>query len=72
MRDLKLESKPFFTLFMPDLNGILDDYVQSWFVTYPTPPSEGDSEGLESVIRLGQGQEWLGPPSITDYERFKI
>ena len=72
MRDLKLESKPFFTLFMPDLNGILDDYVQSWFVTYPTPPSEGDSEGLESVIRLGQGQEWLEPPSITDYERFKI
>ena len=29
MRDLDIQSKPFLTLFMPEANGILDDYFSA-------------------------------------------
>jgi hypothetical protein len=72
MRDLGLESKPFFTLFMPDAIGTLDDHFQCWFVTYPKPPAEVTPEGMESVLYLGLSEQWLPPPSITDYAHYKI
>ena len=71
LRDLGLESKPFFTLYMPDTTGILDDHVQSWFITYQDPP-EDQNAGLESVTGLGLGDTWPPPPTYKDYDRFKI
>jgi hypothetical protein len=46
---------------------MLDDYFESWFLSYEQPPKES-MEGFESVIDLGLGQEWLEPPSagLTD------
>lgn len=72
MRDIGLESDPFFTLFMPDATGTLDDHFQCWFMTYDTPPTAVTPEGMESVINLGLGEQWLPAPSITDFARFKI
>ena len=72
MRDLEIESKPFFTLFLPDAGGILDDYFQCWFITYDQKQSRVTPEGFESVINLGLGEEWLPAPSTTDYARYKI
>jgi hypothetical protein len=72
LRGLNIASKPFFTLFMPAANGILDDYFESWYVTYPTPPETVTPEGFGSVIDLGLSQQWLPAPAIRDYERFKI
>jgi hypothetical protein len=36
--------------------------MESWFISYDTPPSTVP-EGLESVVELGQGEDWLPPPN---------
>jgi len=72
MRDLKISSKPFFTLFMPSANGILDDYFENWFITYDKKPERVTPEGFESVINLSTSEEWLPAPSFKDYQKYKI
>jgi len=72
LRDLKLSSKPFFTLYMPETNGVLDDHFESWFMTYDQKPEKVTPEGLESIIDLGLSEEWLEAPSYKDYEKYKI
>lgn len=63
LKSMEISSHPLFTAFFPEINGILDDHFESWFLGYDSPPSESP-EGLESVIHLGLGQDWLAPPSI--------
>jgi len=72
MRNLEIQNKPFFTLYMPSANGILDDSFQCRFMTYDSKPNKVTPEGFETVFNLGLGEEWLPPPSITDYEKYKI
>ena len=62
---------PFFTMFMPQANGVLDDYFECWFMTYDTKPT-AMPEGLESIYNLGLSEEWLAPPSVKDYEKYRI
>ena len=47
-----------------DAAGALDDHFESWFLSYPRPPTT-QPEGLESVVGLGLSQEWLPPPPRT-------
>lgn len=72
MRDLEISSKPFFTLYMPEANGVLDDHLETWFMTYENKPDHVTPEGLESIIDLGLSEEWLAAPSIKDYEKYKV
>lgn len=72
LKELKIQSKPFFTMFMPEANGILDDHFECWFMTYENQPEKVTPEGFESVFNLGLNEDWLPAPSITDYEKFKI
>jgi hypothetical protein len=58
---LEIGSTPVLTAFIPDANGILDDHFESWFLSYAEPPTK-IPEGLESIVDLGQSQEWLSPP----------
>jgi hypothetical protein len=71
MRDLDINPDPFFTMFMPEANGVLDDHFQCWFMTYDEPPAEMP-EGLETVVDLGLSEEWLPAPACTDYEQYRI
>jgi hypothetical protein len=71
LRELDIDEDPFFTMFIPESNGILDDYFESWFLTYEEAP-DAMPEGLESVIDLDLSEEWLDPPSISDYDHFKV
>jgi hypothetical protein len=61
LRRLEVRDRPLFVGFFPSTQGILDDHMESWFLTFSTPPTEAP-EGLESVVDLGLGQEWLAPP----------
>jgi len=72
LKDLQIESKPFFTMYMPETTGILDDHFECWFMTYENKPDKVTPEGFESVFNLGLNEDWLEAPSITDYEKFKI
>lgn len=71
LRDIDICPDPFFTMFMPQANGILDDHFQCWFMTYDQPPLQMP-EGLESISELGLSEEWLAAPSFTDYEKYRI
>ncbi len=62
LKRLEVRSRPMFVGFFPETRGILDDHMESWFLTYEEPPTQ-TPEGLESVASLGQGQEWLAPPN---------
>src|SRR5690606_8651958 len=63
LRDLDISKRPLATIFYNDFGGVLDDYMEAWFATWPGTP--GPVEGLESVIDLGQSQEWPAPPVRT-------
>ena len=71
LRDIDINPDPFFTMFMPQANGILDDHFDCWFMTYDEPPVKMP-EGLESIYNLGLNEDWLAPPSETDFEKYKI
>jgi hypothetical protein len=72
MRNLEIEGKPFFTVFMPDVTGVLDDHFECWFMTYNKQPDKVCPEGFESVFNLGLSEEWLSSPSIKDYQKYKV
>jgi len=72
MRDLQISGKPFFTLFMPETHGVLDDHFESWFITYKDKPTKVSPEGFESVYSLSLSEEWLPAPSISQYQQYKI
>ncbi|MEX2592906.1 MAG: acetoacetate decarboxylase family protein [Anditalea sp.] len=71
LKDIDINPDPFFTIYMPQANGILDDHFECWFLTYDKPP-KAMTEGFESVYDLGMGEEWLAPPSIKAYEKYKV
>ncbi len=62
LKNLQIENNPLFTAYLPKTTGVLDDYFESWFLSYPQLPST-NPEGLESVIHLGAGEEWLPRPN---------
>jgi hypothetical protein len=61
LKGLSISSRPMFCGFFPETRGILDDHIESWFLSFRAPPSV-TPEGMESVVGLGQGQGWLAPP----------
>lgn len=61
LKELDISPTPLFTGFFPSVQGILDDHIDSWFLSYEQPPTEVP-EGMESVVNLGLSQEWLAPP----------
>lgn len=61
LKELEIEPRALFSAYIPKARGVLDDYFESWFVSHDRAPA-ASTEGLESVIGLGQGQEWLEPP----------
>ena len=72
MRDLDIESKPFFTFYTPAAIGVLDDHFECWFMSYRDKPAKVTPEGFESVADLTLDEGWLPPPSVTDYQKFRI
>ncbi len=62
LKELDISPDPIFAAFVPQANGVLDDHIESWFLS-ETQLASAVPEGMESVVRLGQSQEWLPPPS---------
>lgn len=64
LKSLDISPEPLATVFFPSAQGVLDDHFESWFVSYPEPPTTAP-EGFESVINLPQDQTWLPPPTAS-------
>jgi hypothetical protein len=62
LKQLNISPEPIFAGFIPESTGVLDDYFESWFLSYAQPPTSAP-EGMESVVNLGLGQSWLAPPT---------
>lgn len=62
IRRLQVRDRPLFAGYLPSTRGILDDHMEAWFLTFEEPPTAAP-EGLESVVDLGLGREWLAPPN---------
>ncbi|MEA2312152.1 MAG: hypothetical protein QOE28_2120 [Solirubrobacteraceae bacterium] len=61
LKRLGIGSRPLMVAYFPATQGILDDHLESWFLTFKQPPA-AQPEGMESVVGLGLGREWLPPP----------
>lgn len=61
LKSLNARPDPIFTAWLPDSNGVLDDYFESWFLS-DERPVDTPREGLESVVDLGLNEDWLAPP----------
>ncbi|HRI38378.1 MAG TPA: hypothetical protein PLO50_07475, partial [Nitrospira sp.] len=62
LKGLGIAADPIFTAYIPSLNGVLDDYMESWFTTSATPLQSMPGEGLETTYPIGYGEMWLAPP----------
>lgn len=65
LKTLQVAEKPIFTAWLPEAHGVLDDHYEAWFLTAPSAADADALRGgemMDSVVGLGQGQEWLEPP----------
>ncbi|MCA4133631.1 acetoacetate decarboxylase family protein [Arthrobacter sp. M4] len=65
LKGLNVSDKPLFTAWLPEAHGVLDDHYEAWFLTAPTEAEADVIRGgdmMDSVVGLGQGQDWLEPP----------
>jgi hypothetical protein len=58
---LDIDPDPLFSAFLPASGGVLDDHVETWFLTHDAMPA-APYEGLEQVIGLGLSEEWASAP----------
>ena len=61
LKRLRIGGRPILSAWFPRTHGVLDDHFEGWFLSHETPP-EHPPEGLESVVGLGLGKDWLPPP----------
>lgn len=65
LKTLDIDPNPIFTGFLPEFTGVLDDYMESWFITEEQPITQ-QPEGMESVCNLGRSEVWPAPPKRKD------
>ena len=65
LKDLEISERPLFAGYFPETHGVLDDHFECWFLSEEQPP-KAPLEGMQSVVNLGQSQEWLAPPKRKD------
>ena len=61
LKGLRIGERPILSAWLPETHGVLDDHFEGWFLSHEAPP-EHPPEGLESVVGLGLGKDWLPPP----------
>jgi hypothetical protein len=62
LKTLGIETEPILTMYFPQVVGVLDDYFETWFLSFEKKPESAPS-GLETVVNLPLSEEWLPPPS---------
>jgi hypothetical protein len=61
LADLDIGDRAVMSGFMPKMDGVLDDHIESWYLTATDPP-EPPEIGLPSVADLTLSESWLQPP----------
>jgi len=61
LKTLDIEPRPLATGFIPRLEGLLDDHIETWFLTADAPPPLA-ANNMRDVVDLSLSQDWLAPP----------
>ncbi len=61
LKHLDIRPTALATGFTPMVDGVLDDHVETWYLTADSPPPP-PGVGLRDVIDLSLSQQWLSPP----------
>jgi hypothetical protein len=67
LKHLDINPKALFAGFVPSSRGILEDHIETWYLTGREPMGVSET-GLKDVVDLGLSEEWLPPPNreLTD------
>lgn len=68
LKRLNIRPQALFTGFTPVVDGVLDDHIETWYLTADNPPPD-PAIGLRDVIGLGLSQQWLAPPDRATSDR---
>jgi hypothetical protein len=68
---LDVDPRAVFTAFMPHIDAVLDDHVESWYLTAPQPPGP-PAVGLRDVVGLTTSETWLEPPDRDRSDRMLL
>lgn len=71
IKRLDINPRPLFTGFAPRIDGLLDDHVETWYLTADSPPAE-PAVGLDDVVGLGLSQEWPVRPDRAASDRLLV
>lgn len=72
LKRLDIAAEPLFTAYLPAMRGVLDDHVETWFLTTETAAGPPPEIGLRDVVDLGLSQEWLAPPDRERSDRMLL
>jgi Acetoacetate decarboxylase (ADC) len=61
LKQLNIRPTALATGFTPVVDGVLDDHIETWYLTADSPPPVAPV-GLRDVIDLSLSQKWLSPP----------
>lgn len=61
IKALGIDPRPLLTGFVPAAAGVLDDHIETWFLTAGQAPGPA-ALGLKDVIDLDLSEQWLPPP----------
>jgi hypothetical protein len=68
IKRLHINPRALFTGYAPTIDGVLDDHVETWYLTSDTPPP-APPPTLRDVAELTLSQEWLEPPDRITSDR---
>lgn len=68
IKRLDISPAPLMWGFMPEVDGVLDDHIETWYLTGDTPPGPAQV-GTRDVVNLGLSQAWLDPPDRVRSDR---
>jgi Acetoacetate decarboxylase (ADC) len=61
LKHLDIRPTALATGFTPMVDGVLDDHIETWYLTADSPPPVAEV-GLRDVVDLNLSQQWLSPP----------
>jgi hypothetical protein len=68
IKALDIGPRALFSGFAPHIDGVLDDHIETWYLTADEPP-EPPPVGMASVVDLSLSQQWLSPPDRDHSDR---
>jgi hypothetical protein len=61
LKELDIRPTALATGFTPVVDGVLDDHIETWYLTADSPPPV-PPVGLRDVVGLSLSQQWLAAP----------